>query len=419
MLSLFATHASSLRPVFIIPPMYGSVLYANVTNLKSHWYCSSDFQNKWIWIAEEFAVPPVTNCLWQYLTMAYDESTQRIASRPEVQIQSIDWGGDQGILYIDSGIFGIHFVPDLLEVVTTFERKGYEPHKTLFGAPHDWRFDPYGLEDFYAQLKSLIEYAYTINDKTPICAYCYSAGSNIFNIFCSTVVDAAWKAKYINRVIFSSPSYPGSSIAFEVLYEQTFTALPDLYRTADVSTAVQTIPTVYGHLYNPHIYGDRVVVTGPNGEKYTASQLIDFLRERGKVLPENEKIVETMTPVYSREILDPGVDAYFLINAGRPSVIRFSFPDGWDQPYQKISGFGDGTLADFGLYYGSWNWNKDNKYARVYHNVNQSSSSWTHMMMVSQEAYCKFVYKAATEDDWMVKGTHNITGIDDDAWSQI
>jgi len=81
---------------------------------------------------------PFTDCLSECLTCAWNETLERPGTRPEATIYMTDFGGIEGILWLDQGVFGPPFVPILDNLLTRFESGGFRARRR----DRDARTDP-------------------------------------------------------------------------------------------------------------------------------------------------------------------------------------------------------------------------------------------------------------------------------------
>ena len=105
-----ACTAFSLKPVVLIPGTYASVLQMTGSNMGLQWYCPKKVENSIIWLEEKYFVPPVVNCLLQWVTVHYDAKTDSQVPLPGANIDVYDFGGLGGVSYVDKFIGNISFV---------------------------------------------------------------------------------------------------------------------------------------------------------------------------------------------------------------------------------------------------------------------------------------------------------------------
>lgn len=417
----FASLTKSLRPVIVIPPMMGSVLYGNIKDLKTHWYCKSNHENSWLWVTDKYLVPPLTNCLAQYLTCAINQTTNKPDSRPEAEIYTIDFGGDSAMTYLDPGLLKHHFIPLMHNALNYFYNNGYTIKQNIFGAPYDWRLNPVSLDQYWIDLQNLIEQAYSQNDNQAVALWGFSAGNYVIHELLTKKVTPEWCSKYVDRAIMLAPAFPGSMEALQCIYFGKIVFLPNVFSTTDIDNMVLSIPTVYGHLPNVPIFGDRPVILGPDGKKYTANDFYDLAISQGKIPDEYIPIFKANLPFINHDITDINVDTYFIFNTALDTPAYIDFSNGWDKNHTVVNGKGDTTINDFGLYYGCKNWKS--QHVRVCHDVNTTEKGYDHVGMVLQQDVIELIYKACMSDDWknnkVEKISHIIIGNGYSDWNQL
>ena len=137
MFALLALGAA-LPPVILVPPMFGSHLHAKSDGIsETPWYCPRKFDEKAIWCSETMLIPPNINCCGEYMKCGWDPVAKRGTSRVNETVWTPDFGGDEAIKYIDTGILGVHFVSDMKRFEDALFAKGYVLKQDLFGAPYD------------------------------------------------------------------------------------------------------------------------------------------------------------------------------------------------------------------------------------------------------------------------------------------
>jgi len=413
----FVSVVHSLRPFVIVPSMLGSVLYGDIHDLRSHWYCSKNMENHWIWIADKYLIPPMTNCMAEYLECGWNETSQKSGSRPEANIYTIDFGGDKAIRYLDPGIFGKHFFPNLVYLFDHFAKRGYKIKESMFGAPFDWRLNPVAIDDYFPQLKNLIEEAYRKGGNQKVALYTLSAGSMALHTFFTKIVSKEWKEKYISRILIHGPSLPGGIDTLETLWQGKISFMPEKYDTQSIRDFALSLPTLHAHLLNHHIYGDDPIVIGPQGEQYTAKDLPELLKAHGKIPSKFLKMFDFGSKYPSNEIIDIEIPTYFLFNSVLTTARTLVFKNGWDKPYQKINTTGDDTISQKGLFYMCNKW--IGKLPLICHDLRVNNPDYNHGGQIHHNDVLDIVWKVINEDGWMVPGKHNATGTTTDDWSKF
>lgn len=411
--SIFFTFSQSITPVVIIPPMLGSQLYANVTDFSSHWYCPKNFENKLLWLSEEMVIPPILNCLAEYLASEWDPSTNTIKNKTNTQIFSPDFGGVSSFEYADSGIFGYKLIPVFGPLINKLQSLGYEVKKNLFGVPYDWRNAPYNIDYIYPMMKDLIEQAYILNDNQKVCLLGYSLGCWVTHHFLTKIVDQKWKDKYVQKVIWAAASFGGSMDALRVAYFHRLDYIPELFVTESIEKLLESTLCAYAQFPNYNVFPHRSLVYGPNGEEYGIQDIADLLKQLGKIDDEFLPIFEKGIEQSQTQIEDPGVNSYFAFNTGLNTVKSLNFSNGWDKDPSIDYIGGDATMEAAVLYYGCNNWVNSNLGKTILcHDFNQTSSDYSHISILSTDEFVKVMVEIIQKDNWLLPGTHNITGME-------
>ena len=397
----------SLRPIVLIPGLYGSNLKATYDNFAKHWYCPKKMENDLFWVAYKFAIPPVYNCLFEMLQGHYDGDTNMVTSQPGIKVEAVDFGGSEGISSADTGIFGWHIFEVFGPLLEYFKKKGYTIKKNIFGAPYDWRLAMVGIEhDFYPKLKELIERSYNINGE-PAVIMGYSCGGFAIQRFLSKFVNEEWKSKYIHKVILLAPAFAGSSDTIDVLWNQYFPVLPFL-KSDSLKAAIQNVPAVTALFPNHEIYGDIPLIYGPNDEKIIASQVPQFFIDHKKVTGNSINMMLKNVEISKEAPKSLGVPIYLLYNSGIETIFELKFQNYDEKPsitYQP----GDGAVPSRGPLYACEKWGSV-KNPVVCHDLNQKDDDFNHGGLGTNPYVMDLIYKASqdliNEEDWInVKGT--------------
>ena len=415
LLSQFSSSAKP--PVILVPPMFGSVLYGNVYDLDSHWYCSKSKTNEFLWIKDTYLIPPLVNCLADWLTIQWNETSKKPVSREKTEIYTIDFGGLNAIRYIDHGVLGHHFIPDLIHLINKLEKEGYVEKTDLFGAPYDWRMNPVAVTDYYAQLKELVEQVYASTGNQKVSLYGISAGAMTTHNFMVTYVDQAWKDKYIKKIILHGPSYGGAGEALECVWDETISFLPGVYHTDDVHDLTVTVPTLHAHLPNFKLNENYTFMIGPDGTQYKAKDLPDLILEQGKIPDNARPIFDASLPYVKRDIVPPGVPTYILFNSALQTPLGWDFSQGWDKKGDLLYVLGDGTIAKDALYYGCNYWGDE--FPTLCHDLLIEDEDYSHAGQLVKDDVQDIIYNALVDDSWIVKGNHLITGNTTKPWKSL
>ena len=402
MFAFFFSFVTSKNPVILLPGLYGSTLHATYAKgYSEHWYCPSKMDDQLFWLDYKFAIPPMYNCLFELLQGYYDEATDTVSSPPGVTISVPDFGGEEGMAYVDQkGIFGHHFIESFASMLNYLKDKGYSIKQDLFGAPYDWRLATSGIEKtFYPQLKELIEHAYDINNGEKVVVLGYSCGGMIAQQFFSKFVTKEWKEKYILKAIFLSPAFAGSMDTVDVAWYRYF-PIVKIIKGETIQQTIEKVPCVHALFPNVNVFGDKVLVKGPNGEQYTAKDIPDFLIEHEKFHEENIKFFKKNIKPSLEVPEDPGVPLMMLFNSKIKTRMGMNFKDGYDKDYEIEYEGGDGTVPAIGPMWACNNWGSQKNPLHCV-DVAEESEDFDHAGMSTNAAVQDKIYEYITSDLWL------------------
>lgn len=397
MFALFAILSCGLRPVILLPPMYGTQLHATYSQIDLPWYCPRTMDNDLFWVDSKLLVPPRYNCIFRLLTVKYDRENDFIMNLPGANITVNNFGSDESLLYVDNGIFGHKFVETYASMFQRFKDGGYVMGVDLFSAPYDWRFAVFGLTKFYQQLKEEIEFAYEKNSQQVVIMG-YSTGGFILTYFFNKIVDRIWYTKYVKHIVYLAPSFGGTHLVFDSLYRRYSPVVPML-RNKILGEMCESLPVLHSHLFNHEIFGNLTVLYGPDGDEYNASMLPVILEEHQKIRGDYLKILQKSVEITKRAPMNAILPTTLIYNTGKPTIVAFNFTS-WNKNPIKIMGEGDGTLPANGAKWACENWNTDESYLLCI-DLLVNQKPFNHQPMVNNPYIIDMIYNYTTNDDWI------------------
>lgn len=335
------------NPVILLPPFYGTNLWATYNQTNLPWYCDKKQDDKLLWLSTSYMGPLKMKCLFKMLTTFIDDN-DNIANWPNVSMNIHDFGGDESASYvIQSERFNKKFEPSMKNLVDHFTNLGWELKKDLFIAPYDWRIAPTFSDDFWPQLTNLIEQAYDV-EKEKVTLIGFSLGGYMIQQFLSKHCDSAeWKEKYIFQCILISPSFAGDIQMLYNLWSKRIPTFPYLHFDA-LSNCIEHMPSVHAHIPNEIIYSDVVLAIGPDGREYKGKDLYSLIMEH-LINNENSRKIFDKSQLIRKEVpKDLGVKTTLLMNSKRKTCVALNFSKGFDKNPIRILGEGDGTMPAYG-----------------------------------------------------------------------
>lgn len=386
-----------LKPVILLPPLYGTNLHATYHNISLPWYCPKSMNDNLIWIDPKYLVPPLYNCILDLLHAFYNNETDKVENLKGVDISIHDYGGDESVLYVDGGIFGFQFFDTYASMIQYFKSRGYKVGQNLFIAPYDWRMAPVVIDSFSSQMKELIEKAVKINgEKVTIMGY--SCGGYTLQQFLTKKITEEWKHKYIEKIVLTVPSFGGSMDTFEVLFDHYSPLIP--IHNSNMNTLIQSLPYVHSHLLNEEVYADIPVVRGPNGETYTAKDLPDLLLSHNKIAQSNLHVMQMGLELTKMGPADINMPTAIIYNTGYPTRFTVNFKNGWDQEPFIETGEGDGTIPSKAAQWACENWDHK-RYPKLCIDFDNHEERFRHQPMTRNPFIHEFLFNMTSRSDWL------------------
>ena len=387
--------ANSLKPVVIVPSHFGSRLHLNTTR-QPFWYCPKSLTNQHVWIRVRDLFPPFIHCVLDYLTVELDPATGNLTSRPNTTIKTVDFGGIQGIKGIGPEYFG-HYLPvNYEEYIKSFIEVGYKPRKSLFSAPYDWRFGLEQPEEYFRQLKGLVEHAYAINNNQKVAMLSHGLGATLTHLFLTEKMTKQWRRKYIDSSTYVAPSWSGSGQAFFATWRLRFPFIH--FRFNSLRRFVGSLGAFHAHFPNAVAYANTTLLIAPDGSKHTGAELIDILKKHGKLTKEQIQIAEKnfkYTKVLPKK---PDFNVNILYNSGVKTPLGLQLKN-WSDVGMPIYGHGDSLMGSKVIDWACDSW-QDSNYTLRCHDVFSDEKRYHHRYLLKTPEMAHLIRS------WIVKDYH-------------
>ncbi|XP_028128275.1 phospholipase A2 group XV [Diabrotica virgifera virgifera] len=328
---------SNLAPVVFIPGDGGAQLEAKINKTrKIHYICesvSNDFFN--IWLNLELLVPLVVDCWIDNVKLIYDNKTRTTRNNDGVDIRVPGWGGSETVEWLDPShaSTGKYFA----EIGNTLVGMGYVRNVSIKGAPYDFRKAPNENQDFFVNLKTLVEDTYKENNNTPVVLLAHSMGGPMTLTFLNKQTQS-WKDKYIRCLISLSAVWGGSVKAIKV-----FAIGDDLGSYALRESVMRqeqiTSPSLAWLLPSKLFWKPDEVLVQTDKKNYTINDLEQFFQ--GINYPNGWEMRKDTEP-YQENFKPPGVEVYCLYGTGVQTVERLYYKPGTDLTGYPTLIYGDG-----------------------------------------------------------------------------
>jgi pimeloyl-ACP methyl ester carboxylesterase len=327
-LPLFAFE-QPLPPIILVPGLLSSQLYVTTTSPRHHWYCPTRITNQHAWINAPYFITPMSNCLLEWLSLYYNESTSQIDSPPGVTVSTDKFGTLDGLM--GGALFGL-LGPYFSVLYEDLKARGYVLGSNLFGTPYDWR---YGLphSEFIRKFESLIDQIWNqTQQKIVILAHSFG-GYLISEFFATAPIEIRSK---VERLVLVGPSWGGAPLNFVALWRSKAYAPLTFFDKDAMRKFIGSIPSYYVHLPNAIFSKGMNVITGSLGN-YSAEVATDLLFSKNRVLEENQRLLEASG---QRKYLE-------RTPAPIPLPVRVLFNSGLKSPFGlHLTNRSDGSFSD-------------------------------------------------------------------------
>ncbi|KAH0790323.1 Lecithin:cholesterol acyltransferase family protein [Histomonas meleagridis] len=386
MLSFLFGLSQSLKPVIIIPGHFGSKLRVTTTR-KPFWYCPSKLDNAYSWIRVRDLFPPYINCLLDYLTLEYDNETHKLKSRPNTTITTENFGNLSGIRGVGPEYLGRYLPVNYEQFILQFEQSGYQESRDLFAAPYDWRYGLEQPESFFQQLTALIEKAHDMNN-SPVAFIAHGLGAALLHLYLTEKTTSEWRSKYIDSATYISPSFTGSGQAFYALWRLRFPYIHIRFDT--LRRFVASLGAFHAHMPNSVAFSNSTLLIDPDGRAYNGSELIDFLKEHGRLTPEEIELAEQNFK-HSRTLpLTPDFTLNILYNSGIKTPMGLKLRT-WDDVGTPIYGHGDSLMGSKVVEWACGKWAKESEKNVRCHDVLIDDRLYYHRYLIKSPEIAKLV----------------------------
>lgn len=469
-LFVFIGSETNPNPIVLVPGLYGSNLYVTYgPEIEMPWYCPKRMDDELLWIGGKFILPPFINCACLVSTTQFDNKTNQVHDHPGVSINVHDFGGISSVDYIikmqgkyqesnhyenmtdnsdqnsqskiQNTISNFHFVDSFHTFIEYYESHGYKVGENFFVAPYDWRMGPLYTDDFWPNLRHLIEDAYDKSHGQKVTLIGFSMGTFMIQQFLAAndlikkaekerklypyttiltsvkdpniAVSDEWKRKYIEKVIFLAPSFGGSLAIYDAIQMRYSPLIPPL-RNEYISDVVTSLPSIHSHLLNHVIFNNVNVARGPNGENYTASDFRDLISKYSHIRKEFVPILDITQRLQKDAPVDigPNIPLMVIYNSKVPTMSFLDFSKGWEKdPIRYYDEVGDGTIPAKGPKYICNHWDSTQRPLVCIDLQNRDSKHYMHSALVSNPNVLQLLYNSTTHYNltsdawWEKKGT--------------
>lgn len=378
----------NLSPVILVPGLLGSRLRVRIDKTyRVNILCpkrTASWQH--MWLSLKSLLPFLVDCWLDNARLEIDTSNGLAKSPKGIEVQVADFGSVESVRVMDpsspslSKYFG--------QIIEHYERLGYTADDNLFAAPYDFRLAPQQLDEYFSNLRQLIEFASAesrsrsrarASARLPATLVCHSMGCSYLYIFLRNQ-SSGWRKANVRKLIALSAPWRGAFKALKALIVGDQLELP-LVNEGKMRKLARTFPSIafllprppapapafkpkpkrnnndddnnddhFGEAANElaEARGSSLVETPKR--QYKAWELGELLRDLqlGQQLDWFQRSSSLLEPL--EPIGDIETECVHSLNTPTMKTIVFRedkhFPDG---PYELLYGQGDGTVNDESL----------------------------------------------------------------------
>ncbi|KAK8842112.1 hypothetical protein M9Y10_026339 [Tritrichomonas musculus] len=334
----------TIKPLLLVSGINESPIYATITKNDLYPECPSDVNRLLLTSAKTSNSNFFTNnpkCLAKLLQVQLNTNTGKVEQLPEILTDSTTF-------------MDFSEIPSLRNIAFSALHSGYKNSDTLFSIGYNYFLHPVTSFPVYDQLKSKIEEIYQKNNQK-IVFLSRNQGSSFVSIFISNYSDPEWVKKYIDSVIFISPTFAGTT-SFSNLFYQFY---PPFQECDELKTTIMRMPGLHIKLPNYAVFNDYPVLYNLNKDfdQHNGEFVFPFLKFYDRADDEAELIFKADVEKYLKvPIPEPPVPSLIIYNDNIDTEDGFIIYQHQYHVVQNIAKNGDGVVISKGSEYACTNW---------------------------------------------------------------
>jgi len=331
-----------IHPIVMVPGDGGSQIEAKLSNKTKtvNIFCFKNSDWFSLWLNLEQMVPKVVDCWVDNMRLQYDLKTRRSFNNAGVETRIPGFGNSSTVEWLDTSMrsFSGYFSAIADQLVTI----GYQRGINLHGAPYDFRKAANEQEEYFKQIKVLIESTYNENGQTQVILLTHSMGSSMMLYFLIHQ-SAEWKDKYIRSLISLAGPWGGTARAMKVF------AVGDdlgawLLNEKKLMWQQRTSPSLAWVMPQIGFWREDEVLVETAEKNYTMKQYKEFFNDLGEpngwfMRQDTEHLLSGLPP--------PNVEVFCLHGRGVQTTEKLIYKPGefpGSDPSTIVKGDGDGTV---------------------------------------------------------------------------
>ncbi|XP_075796674.1 phosphatidylcholine-sterol acyltransferase isoform X1 [Pelodiscus sinensis] len=334
-----AARSNSTPPVVLVPGCLGNQLEAKLDKPDVvNWMCHRRTEDYFtLWINLQMFLPLGVACWIDNTRVVYNRSTGRVSNAPGVQIRVPGFGKTYSVEYLDKSKLAGY----LHTLVQNLVNNGYVRDETVRAAPYDWRIGPNQQQEYFHNLKALIEEMHDTYQRG-VFLLGHSLG-NLHTLYFLLQQPQAWKDRYIAGFISLGAPWGGAAKCMRVLASGDNQGIPLVshIKLREEQRMATTSPWMFPtSLAWPETH---VFISTPS-YNYTYR---DYQRFFLDVSFEDGWYMWSDTKDLLKGLPPPGVETHCLYGTGLPTAETYIYDEHFpfEDPVDIIYGDGDDTVS--------------------------------------------------------------------------
>jgi len=333
--------ARRLHPIILVPGNGGSQVEGRLNKTEViHYICSKTSDWYDMWLNLELMVPEVVDCWVDNIKLQYDNETRTTSNSDGVEIRIPGFGNTSTVEYLDPSqrFFSIYFA----KVVAKLVAQGYERGINLHGAPYDFRKAANELQEYFQNVKNMIEKSYADNSNLSVIILTHSMGSPMMLFFLNHQ-SKPWKDKYIRCLMTLAGPWDGAVTALKVFAVGDDFGAWIILNSRKLTGESRTSPGLAWLMPGEHLWTDDEVLVETADTNYTIKDYKKFFTALSEpnawlMREDTQNLISVLNP--------PDVEVFCLHGSGVDTVEKLVYEKGYFPGLNptEVKGDGDGTV---------------------------------------------------------------------------
>jgi len=330
-----------VHPVILMPGLAASTIEGKFDKDSSDKECKLKQDWHKIWFDKREVDSKGIECFKENFKRDFNKKTGSTSNIEGVETKVSNFGSDTfDFVFENTKYFG--------PLIESLLKNGYEKDVSIKGAPYDMRTSPYEMEEYFLNLKKLIEETFQQNYEKSIIILGHSTGA-VYSLLFLKQQSQEWKDKYIKSMINLAPVFGGT---IESLLGITIGSVPGIpfFNKKDLMELDKSFSSLYFFLPDERVYGKNPIISlqTKDGEKklkaYHMKKIFDLMGDKvGRKMWEKSMEIIADKEFYMK---NPGIkEITCLFGKGVPTPQELFFSEtGFPHKPIILEGDGDGTV---------------------------------------------------------------------------